>query len=282
MARRGISGFFIGALLFMAIGHTRAQTPDSALRSWSCLSSSVAAGSSFPQPVTNAACSAAPPVRWPFGRSADVVAPPGLPTGLRSTVSGQTVTLTWNAPNGGGAPDFYVLQAGSSSGQSNLANANTGSTATTLTVTNVPPGAYFVRVLAQNASGASAPSNEIVVTVGGGGGCNSAPGAPTGLVASANGFRTSHWPGRPPAQAVRRPRTSCRPGPRRARATSELLDRQRGDQLFSGRRGRRSTIVRVLAANAAGTSGPSPDAQLVVGGGGCSGLRAPLPDSRSA
>jgi uncharacterized repeat protein (TIGR03803 family) len=271
MARRGISGFFIGALLFMAIGHTRAQTPDSALRSWSCLSSSVAAGSSFPQPVTNAACSAAPPVRWPFGRSADVVAPPGLPTGLRSTVSGQTVTLTWNAPNGGGAPDFYVLQAGSSSGQSNLANANTGSTATTLTVTNVPPGAYFVRVLAQNASGASAPSNEIVVTVGGGGGCNSAPGAPTGLVASANGSNvTLAWqaPGAGCAPTTYIVQAGSSPG------ASNLANFSTGSAATSysaGGVGAGVYYVRVLAANAAGTSGPSPDAQLVVGGGGCSG-----------
>jgi hypothetical protein len=92
---------------------------------------------------------------------------PGAPGGLNGNVAGGTVTLTWNAPVGGCAPSSYVLQAGTGSGLSNLANFNTVSTLT-IYIANVAAGTYFVRVSAANGNGQSAPSNEIIVTVGGG------------------------------------------------------------------------------------------------------------------
>jgi hypothetical protein len=92
---------------------------------------------------------------------------PGAPGGLNGTVFGGTVTLTWNAPVGGCAPSSYVLQAGSGSGLSNLANFNTGSVLT-IYIANVAAGTYFVRVTAANGTGQSAPSNEIAVTISAG------------------------------------------------------------------------------------------------------------------
>jgi hypothetical protein len=92
---------------------------------------------------------------------------PGAPTGLGSSVSGSTVTLTWTAPAGGCAPTGYIVEAGSSSGASNLANFNTGSTATTFSAGGVPNGTYFVRARAANSNGTSGVSNEITVVVGG-------------------------------------------------------------------------------------------------------------------
>ena len=161
-----------------------------------------------------------------------------------------------------------MIQAGSASGLSNLANSSTGSSSPTLTATAVSPGVYFVRVLAQNASGASAPSNEIVVTVAGG--CSLAPAVPTGLATAASGSTiTLTW---------QTPAVGCAPTAYIIQAgsapgLSNLANFSTGNAATSfsaGGVGAGSYYVRVLAANAAGSSGPSPDVLLVVGGGGCS------------
>ena len=89
--------------------------------------------------------------------------PPNAPSGLTGTVSGTTVTLTWTGSAGGCAPTSYVVHAGSASGLSNIAMANVG--LQTGLSAGAPPGTYFVRIVASNASGVSAPSNEIVLTV---------------------------------------------------------------------------------------------------------------------
>jgi hypothetical protein len=128
---------------------------------------------------------------------------PGPPGQLAFTLSGNTVILTWSAPTLG-APTSYLVEAGSASGASNLAQFNTGSALATLTVTNVPAGTYFVRIRAVNADGAGPPSNEIIVGVGSGGPSppGPAPGptpcvpAPTGLAAGVSGNLLSlSWTG---------------------------------------------------------------------------------------
>lgn len=108
---------------------------------------------------------------------------PGAPGALSFSVSGSTVLLTWT---GATAATSYVVEAGSASGLIDLANFDTGNAAATLTVTGVPAGSYFVRVRAKNSAGSGAASNEVVVVVAGGA-CTTAPGAPGGLAAVANG-----------------------------------------------------------------------------------------------
>ena len=88
---------------------------------------------------------------------------PGAPARLSLvTNSLGTVVLSWGPASG--SPSSYLVEAGSSPGQSNLASADNGS-ATTLTLTGVAAGTYYVRVRARNGCGTSAPSNEIVLTV---------------------------------------------------------------------------------------------------------------------
>jgi hypothetical protein len=100
----------------------------------------------------------------------DAPLPPGVPTGYSYTVTGSTVSLRWLAPSTGGAPLSYRILAGLVPGGSQV-NFNTGNTATSFVVTRVPPGTYYTRIVAENAQGTSAPSNEIAVIV-------SPPGVP--------------------------------------------------------------------------------------------------------
>ncbi|MEZ5420083.1 MAG: fibronectin type III domain-containing protein [Vicinamibacterales bacterium] len=56
-------------------------------------------------------------------------------------------------------------------------------TSTGLTVPNVPPGVYYVRVVASNTAGASAPTAETSIAVG----LAAPPGAPRSLAGSSAG-----------------------------------------------------------------------------------------------
>jgi hypothetical protein len=94
--------------------------------------------------------------------------PLSTPTLSLVTNSGGTVGFSWTVPSGG--PTAYILQAGSAPGLSNLANLDLRQASPTFTTTGVPQGTYYVRVLARrNDCARSAPSNELVVTVSGGG-----------------------------------------------------------------------------------------------------------------
>ena len=96
----------------------------------------------------------------PDGRAA-----PQSPTGLTAVVANGAVTLSWTAPAGGDPPTTYVIQGGTVSGASNLANLPTGNVLTTFTSPPVPPGLYFVRVLARNGADDSGVSNEVSFTI---------------------------------------------------------------------------------------------------------------------
>jgi hypothetical protein len=116
----------------------------------------------------------------------------GTPFNLSATVSGQTVFLSWTPPGSGDPVSNYVIQAGSAPGLSDLANAVLPAV-TSLSVSNVPFGVYHVRVRAADASGPGAPSNEIVVTVGG------CAGPPQGVVVASQSAGTISLAWSPPA-----------------------------------------------------------------------------------
>jgi plastocyanin len=87
---------------------------------------------------------------------------PAVPTGLSVTSNGGgTVALQWNPATGATS---YVLEAGTSSGLANLANADVGAT-TTFTASGVDAGTYFVRVRGKNNCGTTGASNEVTLVV---------------------------------------------------------------------------------------------------------------------
>ncbi len=113
--------------------------------------------------------------------------PPGVPTGLTATVAGGSVTVRWNASLAGGAPLSFALLVGSVPGGLNIGTFVVG-LVTTVT-SPAPPGQYYVRAVATNACGSSAPSNEASFVIGGGGGPLSLPaGVYQGTIANHNRF----------------------------------------------------------------------------------------------
>ncbi len=205
---------------------------------------------------------------------------PGPPTNLSYSVSGTAVTLTWTAPVGTEPVTDYYLEAGTSSGATNIGGSFLGSTATSLTAPDVPPITYFVRIRAVNSAGASRPSNEITFTVTGGTGlqpCGSAPNAPSNLAAAVNGQSiTLTWYA---------PTAGCAPTSFTILAGSRpgLTDRamtNTGDastRFFVGGVPAGTYFVRVRATNSAGTSADSNEVVITIGGGAC--LAAPNPPS---
>ena len=112
---------------------------------------------------------------------------PAAPVNLTSTLTGTTVTFRWAAGMGGGLPLGLVLEAGTAPGAANI-----GSFPLPLSleasVPGVPPGTYFARIYAVNATGRSAPSNEVRVDMPVGG-C--VVPAPSVLTPSASGTTVS-------------------------------------------------------------------------------------------
>ncbi len=137
--------------------------------------------------------SASNEVRVTLVGSGPCVAPPPSPTGYAAQAAGLNVGLSWNPSP---SATFYVLEAGSTPGTTNLFQASVG-LVTSLAGTG-PGGRYFTRVRAANACGVSAPSLEIPVTLT----CGAT--APSGLRAVKSGtILTLSWTASPAATSYR-------------------------------------------------------------------------------
>ncbi len=106
---------------------------------------------------------------------------PAPPASLTFTYAGSTLTLAWAPGSGGSSATEYVIEAGSLTHSTDLANFSTGTIATTFSASVSIQSPVFVRVRAANGAGVSLPSNEIVL------GTAAPPGAPGALVASVTG-----------------------------------------------------------------------------------------------
>jgi hypothetical protein len=188
---------------------------------------------------------------------------PGPPQNLAATVSGSTVTFTWQPPSSvGGVPSGYLIEASLSPAGAIIASLPVS--VAPFTVANVPNGVYYVRVLAVNSNGASTPSNEIVVSIPNGAAvCTTPPNTPSNLTASALGTLVSiAWVPSPsgcPAtgyvvQAGSAPNQSNIAVVNVGAATSLSASAPGG-----------TYYIRVVAVNGSGNSSPSPDLMLTVG-----------------
>ena len=190
---------------------------------------------------------------------------PPAPTGLASAVQGSTVTLAWSPGAGTVTPVLYQIEAGSGPGASDLVVSVVQTPG--VVAANVRNGLYFVRVRAANAAGVSAPSNEIAVRVG----CVTAPTVPVGLVTQVSGTTVAvAW--QPSAGATG---YVLEAGSAPGAANLAMVPLGTPSLLASVPPG--TYYVRVRAQNACGSSAPSGEAVLNVGGGGPAPAPTPIP-----
>lgn len=98
------------------------------------------------------------------GAATPCASPPNQPLLGTPAVTGNRVTLTWSPAAAGCAATSFTLQAGSSPGLSNIAMVNAAGAQTFSA--SAANGVYYLRVVAQNPFGTSAPSNEMSAIVG--------------------------------------------------------------------------------------------------------------------
>jgi hypothetical protein len=110
---------------------------------------------------------------------------PASPRSLDGSVAHGLAKLMWIAPSAG-RPVSYIVEAGSSSGLTDIGIFETNNP-DTFASGFLPPRLYFLRVRAKNSAGSGAPSNEISFAAPGSLNCNVPSTAPTGVSASVNG-----------------------------------------------------------------------------------------------
>ncbi|MGE0361453.1 MAG: YncE family protein [Vicinamibacterales bacterium] len=104
-----------------------------------------------------------PSLTAPLLASIAVAYPPLAPV-LSATVTGARVDLQWTLPAASPPAAGYRLDVGSGPGLADITAFTLGAQSA-LVVPAAPAGRYYVRLVANNAAGASLPSNELVVDV---------------------------------------------------------------------------------------------------------------------
>lgn len=187
----------------------------------------------------------------------------GPPMALGATVTGTAVQLTWHRSSIGAAPEGYLLELGTSRFSKDLGVVRLPGTTTTLTVPNVPPGTYAVRLRAVTSAGVTPQSNDVLVHVGGSGGCAAPPEAPVLLTPIVSDhMATLAWFTPVGDTSSFQLHVGTAPG------LSDVLSAAVGPVTGLGASaGDGRYVVRVVPENACGTGPASADAIVTIGGG---------------
>jgi predicted phage tail protein len=106
---------------------------------------------------------------------------------MRATVSGTSVTLTWQRNPSGGAPTDYILYIGTSTWGTEVINGRSLGNVTSVSLT-LPVGTYYARVRARNSAGTSRSNDPVSFRIG------TTLAAPTELTAEWSGTQaTLSW-----------------------------------------------------------------------------------------
>ena len=108
---------------------------------------------------------------------------PGAPLDATVVTNGPRVTFAWQPPSTG-APQQYLLEAGTAEGLRDIGTLPLAGTTTGVTLDG-PVGRYFARVVAANGGARSAPSQELLIDVRPRQDCYAS--APSALTASVTG-----------------------------------------------------------------------------------------------
>jgi hypothetical protein len=182
---------------------------------------------------------------------------------LQAGAVGQTVSATWTA-----VPGALSYRAEVGVTPTAVVNAQEVGPVTSFTLPNVPQGTYYLRVLARNASGLSAPSNVVVVTVTS---TQGPPSPPTGMQASVSGT-TVTFSAAPPAGATGLLLSAgVLPG-----QALVVLPVSLSGQIVVPNVPPGVYYARMHAANAGGISGPSNEVTVVVSQSICTAPAAPV------
>lgn len=187
-------------------------------------------------------------------------AQPAAPV-LQAQVTGQTVTATWNAVAGATS---YRAEAGFAPTQM-VAGYEVGA-ATTFSI-NAPQGTFYVRVVARNAQGTSAPSNVVALTVSS---ALAPPAPPSALGATVSGSTVSFTVTPPSGATGLLVAAGLAPGQTIAVLPVPVAAQSSVQNVPPG-----TYFARMLAVGPGGTSQPSNEVQITVSAATCLPPTAP-------
>jgi len=190
-----------------------------------------------------------------------VAAQPAAPV-VQAQVSGQTVNASWNAVPGATS---YRAEAGFSPGVM-LAGYELGPLTTFSIV--APQGVFYLRVIARNAQGVSAPSNTVQVTVLS---SQAPPSPPSGLSASVSGSTVTFNVSVPSGATGMLLAAGVAPG-----QTGAVLPVPVASQAVVPNVPPGTYFARMLAVGPGGTSAPSNEVQVTVSSVACTPPGVPV------
>jgi hypothetical protein len=198
-------------------------------------------------------------VLYPEAGLAGTAPPPTTPS---IVVRGSRLEMDWGAPPLGARPASYVIEGGRGPGLSDLANFNTGSTATAFGISGLGPGTYYVRLRSANSFGVSVPTADQAFVVGAAG-CSGPPAPPLDLSATVAGGTVQLAWRASPQSIVSNYRLVV--GTTSGGTQVGAFDVGAGTS-FAAAAPPGAFFIRVVAMNACGLGAPSAEAVAVVGG----------------